>query len=373
MAEKMTPSQGQDALFELIVQVGEATEAGDNDALHQILNDMGDIVTATGVDVPGIQDSLAALQGENAKIATFGANHDAAMWAGDLSRAHALLEAGVPLDYDNIPGVNAPALDEFSDDEDYTAEVAEDDPQMIQLLAEFAAKSDAGPDIFAEIAEGTPGAIGAAIARGDDLNTPCGEARHTALLAALDAPHRRAEKIERLINAGADARAIHADGDNTLSWAAGYHHPETVTAESEIELMTLLARHHADPNHETEICDWTPLHRAIVQGDAARVAGMLAAGADISATTGPNYEPMKLVGFTPLMLAAPKPDVVRLLLAEGADPTEKDAHGRLPLEVIGAEAKAARARADEADPWTFAHAEALEESRDLIANAISPK
>ncbi len=378
--EQLDPEQGAEALMGLMIKVGEASQAGDNAALDAIMNQIGEVATATGVDIPDLAENLAALQGENAKIQTWGENIDAAMWVGDLKRAEFLTNQGVPLDYDNIPGVTSPDFDapdlaitdDFSEDDDYFEDVAADDPEMIQFLANLGHPTEnALPDLYAEVAEGKPGAIGSLIASGDDLNTPRGAAQHTALLAALDAPGRRAEKIERLIKAGADAKVIHAQGDNAMSWAMGYHHPDTVTPESEAELMQLLARHHADPNHVTPASDWTPLHRAIIQGDLARVTGILATRADITTNIGLDFEPEKLAGFTPLMLAAPKPDILRLLLAKGANPAQKDSHGGLPLDVIGAEAKAARARADATDPWTLAHAEALEESCRILASAIA--
>lgn len=374
--EHLDPDQGIDALMGLMDKIGAASEAGDNAALDAIMNQIGDIATATGVEIPDLAESLDALRGENAKIRLFSENIDAAMWVGDLERAKALSDAGVPLDYDNIPGVEGPApaeVEDYSEDDDYFEDVAADDPRMIEFLANLGlggAKEETLPDLYADIALGTPGAIGAFIASGEDPNTPRGESRHTALLAALDAPGRRAEKIERLIDAGADVHVIHAQGDNVFSWAMGYHHPETVTAESETELMQLLARHHADPNHVTELGAWTPLHRAIIQGDAARVAGILAAGADMTRPLLPAFEPARLAGFTPVMLAAPKPEVLRLLLENGANPSARDARGRLPLDVIGAEAKAARARADDSDPWTIAHADALDQACRILAAAI---
>ena len=374
--EKLDPDQGIEVLMGLMSKISDASEAGDTNALNAIINEIGEVATATGVEIPDLQENLSALQGENAKIETHSENIDAAMWVGDLARANELISGGVALDYDNIPGVEAPdldAFDDYSEDEHYFEDVAADDPGMIEFLANLGlggATEEPLPDLYADIAEGTPGAIGAFIASGENPNTPRGEGQHTALLAALDAPGRRAEKIERLINAGADVHVIHAHGDNVFSWAMGYHHPDTVTAETETELMLLLKRHRADPNHVTEIGAWSPLHRAIIQGDAARTTGILAAGADITQTTLPDFEPAKLAGFTPLMLAAPKPEVLRVLLKNGANPSAKDAQGRLPLDVIGAEAKAARARADTADPWTIAHADALDEACRILAAAI---
>ena len=380
--DKMSPDQGLAAIMNIVQKVSEAGASGDSQALDSLIGDLGSIVEATGVDMPDIEQDLANLAGENAKIGIHAHKVDAALWVGDMERARLLIDAGVPLDHSKIAGVPSPedieAFDdddfEFTDDEDYVADIDANDPDMIELIAALGLKGDqqpALPDPYAEIAKGTPGAIGQFIASGEDLNTPSGESAHTALLAALDAPGRTAEKIERLIKAGADVRVIHFQGDNALSWAMGYHHPETVTPESEVELMTLLANHGVDPHHVTPHSNWMPIHRAVIQGDAARVAGIIAAGGDITAPILPDFEPEKLAGFTPLMLAAPKPDVVRLLLEKGANPSQKDAHGRLPLDVIGGAAKAAREVATEDDPWMMDHVGALDETCTILAAAIT--
>lgn len=65
--------------------------------------------------------------------------------------------------------------------------------------------------------------------------------------------------------------------------------------------------------------DWpsdAELRDAIRDEDAERVRGLLAAGADVSSTTGPD-------GKTPLMVAAKTqtPEIVGILLEAGADPS----------------------------------------------------
>ncbi len=365
----LTPMEGVEALNGLMLQIAEAAAASDNAALDRLIGEIGEISEATGVELPGVAENLAALRGENAKISRYQENFDAAMWAGDMERANTMNEAGVDLNHDNIPGVPHP--EEISEDDGYFDDIEFDDPEMQELIAGIGlAAAPEEPDLYADIAAGVPGAIGTCIASGEDFNKPRGEARYTALLAALDAPGRSAEKIERLIVAGADVRFIHEDGDNVLSWAAGYHHPETVTPEGEATLMSLLARHGANPHHAPDDFPWTPLHRAIVQGDLARVTGMLAAGGDPAKNIPEDFAQTKLAGFNCLMLAAPKPDVVRLLLRNGVDPAAPDAHGRQALKVIDHEASLARNRAEEDDPWTVAHAEALETSREILAAAL---
>ena len=109
-----------------------------------------------------------------------------------------------------------------------------------------------------------PGAIDALIASGADLNAPGGPSQHTPLLAALDAPGRSASDLGKLIDAGADPTRLHAEGDNAISWAMGYHHPETVTPDGERALIALLVAHGADVNHVIP-GQMTALQRAIIQ------------------------------------------------------------------------------------------------------------
>ena len=258
--------------------------------------------------------------------------------------------------------------DEEEEDGDW-----QDDPELAALAADFGLPMDLPvpePDLYADIADGKPGAIEAFLDTGQDPNKPTGEEYHTALFATLDAPGRRAAHIQILIDAGADPTAVHVYGDNAISWAMGYHHPDTVTAESECELIGLLASHGVDVNHEIP-GQWVTLHRAIIQGTAKQAGAFLAAGPDITANVFSQFHPEKLAGATPVMLAAPKPDILQLLLDYGADASTPDDHGRLPVDFVRKEAHAARARATEDDPWTIAHAEALESSLEILDRHIT--
>lgn len=326
---------------------------------------MGQIVAATGVEVPGFAAQQAALLQGSRTARHHTENTQAALWVGDLKRADALLTAGPEFD---LAAMGVPASDDDAEEDDLTFDTDDDDVQALLAtmgLEGFDPDEEAveAPDLYAAIARGEPGAIADFLKTGADPNLPSGTPRHSALLAALDAPGRRVEHIAALIDAGADARAIHAYGDNTLLWAMGYHHPETVTPESEAAVIACLVAHGADPGFAIE-GQWNILQRAIVQGGAALVAAVLAVGADVTACISDGFEPEKLAGCTPLMLAAPKPDIVRLLLGHGADPLQPDASGRIPLDFVEAEAIAARARAE--DDWTIRHADDLETSLRMI-------
>jgi hypothetical protein len=71
------------------------------------------------------------------------------------------------------------------------------------------------------------------------------------------------------------------------------------------------------------------------------------------------------------MLAAAKPDVLRVLLEHGVDAARPDALGRNPLDFVRQEAEAARARVDADDEWTVDHAEALEISLGMLERHLS--
>jgi|GEM_PF-2842328 len=376
---KLSPEEGMDKVQDLIMSLAGKGAENSLAGMDDILTALGQVVEDTGVDLPGIDEKLAAMRSTTSSTQAYIENLDAAMWVGDLDRARALNESGPPetdltafagatLDLDGIDWDE----EEEEDDEDFEFEFDfTNDDLFDDLPAIPEAPAQILPDLYADIAQGASGAIDAFIASGEDPNTPRGEAQHTALLAALDAPNRRADEIAKLIAAGADPKVLHYGGDNALSWAAGYHHPETVTAETEIELWTLLASHGVDPNHWTDVQNWSVLHRAIIQGDGNRVAAALAAGADASPPIPLRFLPEKLAGLTALMVAAPKPDVVTRLLAHGADPAKPDAQGRTPLAFFRAEAAAARARVTPEDPWTVSHAEALDRSTTLLEQALA--
>lgn len=361
---EMTPEDGQNAMYDLIQGIVGATEKQDLAGLETIISKMGDIVDATGINVPGLGAQQAALTQASLNARHHTENTQAALWVGDLERADALLLQGPEMKLDAM-GVTVADKD-YDDDED--AEMSEEDLQAFFAETgmdgtDFEDPSPEWLDLYEQIALGTQGAIEDFVQSGADPNLPSGLSRHTALLAALDAPGRRVENIALLIAAGADVTALHIDGDNALSWAMGYHHLGTVSLDSEAALMAFLKEHGADVNHEPSGY-WTVLHRAIIQGGAAQVAAILPLGADTGKCLPEVFEPPKLANATPVMLAAPKPDVLQLLLGAGADPSMPDATGRLPLDFIEQEASAARSRAN--DDWTISHAEALETSLRIV-------
>ena len=372
---ELSPQDGANALFSLIGDVTQATEDGDLGRLEDIIDQMQMIAQQTGVEVPGLTDQIERLKHQSHQAKTHFANTDAALWAGDLQRAESLAMSGPPFDAVTLNMVDGAA----APDEGYDEDPGLDASGMEFDLADFAEGLGIAfdpeamvetPDVFADLAAGLPGALDMLIDTDADLNTPSGPSRHTALLAALDAPGRTAQTLERLIVAGADPKVIHAEGDNAISWAMGYHHPETVNERSEADLIACLAAHGADVNHSVA-GQITALQRGILQAGAPQVAALLAVGADQTVDMAEEFHPEMLASVNCVMLAAAKPEVLRLLLDYGADAARPDTKGRSTLAFVREQAEAARDRVDLDDDWTVDHAEALEISLGMLERHLA--
>ncbi len=374
----LSPEEGTQALFSLMSDISEASSEGDLDRLEAIIDQMQVIVAQTGVEMPAMAEKIAGLKGQSQRAKVHIANTDAALWAGDLKRAEHLSIAGPGLDPEAL-GVaaddNTAVFDDpFDEDPDLDGDALEFD------LADFAASLGIDLDLdetdyeeeehFADLLAGKEGALDALLEKGIDLNKPSGSQRHTALLAALDAPGRNAETLKKLIEAGADPLVIHGQGDNALSWAMGYHHPETVTPESETAVIDCLVENGADPNHSVS-GQVTVLQRGILQAGVPHVAALLTHGASHKVDMPTEFLPEMLACATTVMLAAAKPEVLLLLLENGADAVRPDAKGRTAVEFLRLEADAARDRVNIDDEWTVEHAEALEISLGILERHLS--
>ena len=290
---------------------------------------------------PAIFDDLDQMRiGMLADIAAQ-ARIDAALWAGDLDRAEQLEIA----DFGD---------DGFEDDDEEEGLPPQPDLDPWQGLAAGAAEA------LTEI-----------LASGADLNAHLGPDPRPALFAALEAPDRKADTVERLIAAGADPLALtHESGDSAMVWALISPHIKGLDPTNEARIFDLLLQHGADPD---EGCGefGCILNRAIIMGMPAHVAALLGAGAGTDTPTPYDFAIHDLAYAPSLVLAAPKPEVLTLLLNAGANPLATGSFGQTVLDFVTAAAADARDRQDAADPWTQTHAANLTRSVALLQDWIN--
>jgi ankyrin repeat protein len=112
------------------------------------------------------------------------------------------------------------------------------------------------------------------------------------------------------------------DGFHPLGHAAFFKRPEAVRALLDLG---------ADARLATRPAAFTPLHSAVADdtGQAAKeiVRMLLAAGADPNARSASGGTPLHTAAFTGDVV------MVRLLVAAGADPSIEDEKGRTPLDL----------------------------------------
>jgi ankyrin repeat protein len=113
-----------------------------------------------------------------------------------------------------------------------------------------------------------------------------------------------AAAVRALLTAGEDVNAAQGDGMTALHWAA---------RRGESEMVRVLLAAGANLRATTRLGNYTPLLLASEGGHATAIESLVAAGADIKSTTA--------AGVTPLMLASAsgQAPAVKALLAHGAD------------------------------------------------------
>lgn len=170
----------------------------------------------------------------------------------------------------------------------------------------------------------------------------------TALMVA--AKNGDSDRVRQLIEQGADVNRANNNGGTSIMYAALSGNPETVTvllrhhadvnlparngwtalmvasAKGYFDVAKILLDNGAEPN-QADIYSWTPLMRGVYE-NRTRIVSLLLESDSIN-TNQPGEN-----GVTALHLAVLKgnEDVVRLLLAEGADPDIKDNSGRTALD-----------------------------------------
>jgi hypothetical protein len=189
------------------------------------------------------------------------------------------------------------------------------------------ARADAYGDFFAALKRDDVPALRALQARGFDLNTLDPQGQHPLYLALRDESDRVATYL--LSQAGVQVEYRNAKGESALMMAALKGKPD-------------LVRRLIERGAEVNKPGWAPLHYAATHASerSLPVARLLLEHHAYIDAQSPN-------GSTPLMMAAHygHPQLVRILLQEGADPLLKNEQG---LGAIDFAHRAGRADAAEA-------------------------
>jgi ankyrin repeat protein len=145
---------------------------------------------------------------------------------------------------------------------------------------------------------------------------------------------------EFLVSHGADCRAKNRRGAQPLHYAADANHCEPGAQADVIDYLTSIG---ADPN-AIDKSGVAPLHRAVRTRSLSAVRALLDGGA--------NPRQANKSGSTPLHLAvqttgasgsgsdharAQQAEIIRLFVARGAKPTDKDAHGKTVAQAAKSE------------------------------------
>jgi ankyrin repeat domain-containing protein 17 len=172
----------------------------------------------------------------------------------------------------------------------------------------------------------------------------------TALLFAATSGDVTAAAL--LLAAGANVDDAAADGNSALTLAAFSGHGSVARALIE-----------AGANVNAAGAGYAPLHAAVLRGDRATVEALVAKGADVNAriTRGSPVRrfgsqwalPTPFIGATPLMVAAVylEVDILRALLARGADPSLPVTGGTTPLMAAAGADVQAEARPSDLARW----------------------
>jgi ankyrin repeat protein len=301
--------------------------------------DLVDLLLAAGANVNVANDlritplALAAANGNAAVIATL-LRKGAAVNAASETGVTPLMEAARTGRVDAVRALLAGGADVNARETDrgQTAlmwAVARRHPAVVKVLleqrADVAARTRVRP-LTVMLDQGPRRAVKTSMQDARQISAGGSTALHFAALAG------DADSARLLLGAGADVNAAAADGNSALVLAAFSGHPA---------VAGVLIEAGADPNAAG--AGYTALHAAALRGDLATVKALLARGANPNATLtrgspvrrfGSQWAlPTPMTGATPLLVAATylEVEIVRALLAGGADPAIALPNGTTPL------------------------------------------
>jgi uncharacterized protein len=144
--------------------------------------------------------------------------------------------------------------------------------------------------------------------------------------------------ITKLLEAGAPVSSLNSSTTLDCFWSmneavdAKIYAPPLVLAANRPDVLELLLARGANPREADESCK-TPLMCALENGNADSVRVLLKNGADMNARARLEQREFLSVGPTALEYAAGRctAEIINLLLANGADVTAKDSHGKSAL------------------------------------------
>jgi len=170
------------------------------------------------------------------------------------------------------------------------------------------------------------------LSKGMDINARAEISGATPLDASIYGGHKHI--FDYLLSEGANVNAVGYD-DYTILMAAAN--------QGNFRILKILLEHKADPNLPSPVTGETPLHaaaaKAFGEGAFDCIKLLLEAGANPNTKaksgilTGTYYRDIKVVGETPLHLAAAygSKEMIELLLEYNADPSIKDDRDESPL------------------------------------------